>query len=169
MAPLYRRRRIVQELHVSRGRRPRSVAGCHDEVDMQRPVDVADQVAEKDERSLEQAQDQHVVIGRVVPGDLAGHFANATLDVLCAEHDALEFPAARSCQQAFFRQVRRTGLNVFTHVSVRTPAENLRIRRARPSRPWPAPAPTGRFPSYRPGPEHGSAHGREPSDRRTTG
>ena len=51
--PLDRRRGIVQKLDVTGRRRARAVARCHDEIHMQRSIDVPNQVTQKDERPFQ--------------------------------------------------------------------------------------------------------------------
>ena len=84
------RRGVVEQTHVSGRGGALAVAGGDQEVDVQREGDLAHEVGEEDERSLEQPDHQQAILGGVGPGDLLGERTHSRLHLLGAEHHAPE-------------------------------------------------------------------------------
>ena len=80
--------RIVEQPDGAAGDLPVAIRAGHQEIDLHRPLDLPDQVAQEDEAPLEEAQDQQFPVG-VGGGDLGPEFGHAGADLVLVEHHRL--------------------------------------------------------------------------------
>ena len=85
LAPQFRFRIVEQAHHAAADRRV-AVARRHEEIDLQRSLDGADEVAQEDEAALEQPEHEQLPV-RIGGGDLRPQLPDARLDgVLVVYH-----------------------------------------------------------------------------------
>src|SRR5256886_2491190 len=84
---------IVQQPHVPTRNRIDAVARGHQEVHLERPLDAAHEIAQKNEAPLEEAEYEELAVG-VRCGDLLTQLADAPRDRLFVEDDPLELTPA---------------------------------------------------------------------------
>jgi hypothetical protein len=100
VSPLELRLGIVQQADVATRFRARAVARRHEEIDLQGAIDLADQVAQEDERPLEEPEHQQIAV-RIGGGDLTTELRDARGDGVGVEDDARERLPARPVRSRF--------------------------------------------------------------------
>src|SRR5690348_15748912 len=86
--------RIVQQADIPARDRIVAVAGRHQEVHLERPLDAPHEIAQENEASLEETEHQQLTVG-VGRGDLLAELADPARDRLLIEDDPLELTPAR--------------------------------------------------------------------------
>src|SRR5215211_4126553 len=72
-----------------------TVARCNEEIDLQWPPDMSNEIAQENEASLQQSKDEQLAV-RIRVSDLLAHFGHTPGDCLFVVSDALESTSGKS-------------------------------------------------------------------------